>query len=99
MLVEWLEEFIGLIEALEPDNTTVRIESNRRLIGEAYRKRNTIKTWTEENIPDSLNDVVELISLLDEYFNCFVKGYKAPHLIDVLPDLITAKLVYISENL
>jgi len=51
----------------------------------------TKKAIDDVNIPSQKAKVQEIITLFNEWYHYFDKGYKAPHSIDELPDLIKQK--------
>lgn len=101
---DWLEEGIDFFTRVSSKDGNLRdiqqnIESNRRLFGIPYRKREEIKDWVQANKPKALTYLAELSTWMSEYYHYFDEGYKAPHAIDELPDMILGRLKFIREKI
>lgn len=97
----WLDECISLLENDPGDTTPERIECNRRLWGQAYRKREEIRKWVLDNKPGALSYVDKLVEWMIDYFKYFNVGYVpvSGETIDTLPGLILERLKFIREKI
>jgi len=94
----WLEEMVSLLENSKDTDDRWQ-KQTRRLWGKAYRNRFAIKDWVQTNKPTALPYLLELKDWIEAYFRYFEPGYKSAWSIDVLPDMIKARLTFIKEKI
>lgn len=97
----WLDESIALMENNPTDSTPERIEENRKRWGQAFRKKEEIKTWVIANKPAALPYLVELKTWLEDYYHYFSPSFYpvSGETIDTLPELILERLKWIRTRL
>ena len=100
----WLEETIDFFTEVEGGSRRdihENIQSNRKLFGIPYHKREEIKAWVIANKPKALPYLVELKQWMEEYYHYFDTGYRPPsgETIDTLPKLIYDRLVWLREKI
>lgn len=98
---DWLDESICFFENSDKDTTLERIKQNRKLCGQAFRKREEIKTWVLANKPAALSYLAKLVEWWIDWNHYFNKGYipVSGESIDTLPGLILKRLKFIREKI